>query len=60
MRPGGPGAGIGLRPAYDAMIAAIAVANELPLFTCNPVDFAGIEGLTVVAVAHPEGPPDGR
>lgn len=46
--------------AYDAMIAAIAVANGLPLFTCNPVDFAGIEGLTVVAVAHPDGPPDGR
>lgn len=46
--------------AYDAMIAAIAVANGLPLFTCNPVDFIGIEGLIVVAVAHPDGPPDGR
>jgi predicted nucleic acid-binding protein len=46
--------------AYDAMIAAIAVANGLPLFTCNPVDFAGIDGLIVVAVAHPDGPPDGR
>lgn len=39
--------------AYDAMIAAIAVANELPLFTCNPADFTGIEGLTVVAIPHP-------
>jgi tRNA(fMet)-specific endonuclease VapC len=42
--------------AYDAMIAAVALANELPLFTCNPADFIGIEGLVVVAVAHPDGP----
>lgn len=39
---------------YDAMIAAIAIANELPLFTCNPDDFAGIDGLTVIAVPHPD------
>jgi len=39
--------------AYDAMIAAIALANEMPLFTCNPADFAGIEGLTVVAIPRP-------
>src|ERR1700730_7416500 len=31
--------------AYDAMIAATAVANQLPVYTCNPSDFAGIEGL---------------
>jgi len=43
---------------YDAMIAAIAIANDLPLYTCNPDDFIGIEGLDVVAVAHPnERPP---
>lgn len=36
--------------AYDAMIAAIALANDLPIYTCNPDDFAGIDGLTVVAV----------
>lgn len=36
--------------AYDAMIAAIAVANDLPVYTCNPDDFTGIEGLEVVAV----------
>ena len=40
--------------AYDAMIAAIAIANELPLYTCNPSDFVGIDGLEVVAVAHPD------
>ena len=33
---------------YDAMIAAIAVANELPLYTMNPRDFDRIEGLDVV------------
>jgi tRNA(fMet)-specific endonuclease VapC len=38
---------------YDAMIAAIALANELPLFTCNPADFTGIDGLVVVAIPHP-------
>ena len=36
--------------AYDAMIAAIALANDLPLYTCNPDDFSGIDGLEVVAV----------
>jgi tRNA(fMet)-specific endonuclease VapC len=39
--------------AYDAMIAATALANNLPLYTCNPADFTGIDGLTVVAVAVP-------
>lgn len=46
----------GRKPAarsYDAMIAAVAIANDLPLFTCNPEDFQGIEGLTIVAVPHP-------
>jgi len=45
--------GAGRKPAaraYDALIAATAVANELPVFTCNPAHFAGIESLTVVAV----------
>lgn len=41
--------------AYDAMIAAIAVANDLPIYTCNPADFDGIEGLEVVAVSVPDG-----
>jgi tRNA(fMet)-specific endonuclease VapC len=39
--------------AYDAMIAAIALANGLPVYTCNPDDFSGIEGLEVVAVPVP-------
>ncbi len=42
--------------AYDAMIAATAVANGLPVYTCNPADFAGIDGLTVVAVPIPPAP----
>lgn len=43
--------------AYDAMIAAIAIANDLPLYTCNPDDFTGIEGLEVVPVVHPDTQP---
>lgn len=39
---------------YDAMIAAVAVANGLPLYTCNSDDFTGIDELTVVAVPHPD------
>ena len=41
---------------YDAMIAATAVANDLPVYTCNPTDFNGIDGLEVVAVPLPEDP----
>jgi len=39
---------------YDAMIAATALANVLPVYTCNPDDFSGIDGLDVVAVPVPE------
>ena len=38
---------------YDAMIAATAVANDLPVYTCNPGDFAGIDGLDVVPIRVP-------
>ena len=38
---------------YDAMIAAIALANGLPVYTCNPADFEGIDGLEVIAVPVP-------
>ncbi len=40
--------------AYDALIAAIAVAVDLPVYTCNPTDFEGIDGLNVMAVQHPD------
>jgi tRNA(fMet)-specific endonuclease VapC len=39
--------------AYDAMIAATALANDLPVYTCNPGDFDGIDGLEVIAVPVP-------
>ena len=41
--------------AFDALIAAIAVANDLALYTCNPRDFEGIDGLAVVTIPHPDG-----
>ncbi|MBM4408319.1 MAG: type II toxin-antitoxin system VapC family toxin [Chloroflexi bacterium] len=47
----------GRKPAarsFDAMIAAIAIANDLPVYTVNPQDFAGIDELTVIAVPHPD------
>lgn len=40
--------------AYDALIAATAIANGLPLYTCNPRDFEGIPALDVHAVPHPD------
>ena len=40
--------------AYDAMIAAIAISNDLPIHTCNPRDFTGVDELTLVAVPHPD------
>jgi predicted nucleic acid-binding protein len=40
--------------AYDAMIAATAIAADLPVYTCNPSDFLGIDRLELVAVPHPD------
>jgi tRNA(fMet)-specific endonuclease VapC len=42
--------------AYDALIAAVAIANDLPLYTVNPKDFDGIGGLDVVPIAVPDPP----
>jgi tRNA(fMet)-specific endonuclease VapC len=36
--------------AYDALIAATAIANDLPVYTRNPDDFLRIDALTVHAV----------
>lgn len=36
--------------AYDALIAATAISNGLPLYTSNPRDFEGITELEVVAL----------
>ena len=43
---------------YDAMIAATALANDLPIYTCNPADFSGIDGLDVVSIPVPDGSGD--
>jgi predicted nucleic acid-binding protein len=40
--------------AYDALIAAVAIANGLPLYTCNPDDFANIDGLAIRSVPIPD------
>jgi hypothetical protein len=40
--------------AYDALIAATAIAQGLPLYTCNPDDFEGIPGLDLRPVPHPD------
>ncbi len=40
--------------AFDAMIAAIAMANDLPVYTCNRRDFDGIDRLRVEAIPHPD------
>ena len=40
--------------AYDALIAATAIANGLPLYTTNPSDFAAIGELALVPVPHPD------
>jgi predicted nucleic acid-binding protein len=42
------------RRLADLMIASIAIANRLPLYTTNPDDFAGLADLVhVVAVRRP-------
>lgn len=38
---------------FDAMIAAVAVANGVPLYTCDAAGFEGIDDLDVVVVPVP-------
>jgi tRNA(fMet)-specific endonuclease VapC len=40
--------------AYDALIAASAIAYGLPLYSCNPADFDGIPRLDLRTVPHPD------
>lgn len=43
----------GRKPAargYDALIAAVAISQQIPLHTANPNDFAHIEGLDLRSV----------
>ena len=47
---------LGRKPAaraFDALIAATAISRDLPVYTCNPRDFDGIERLEVIAIPHP-------
>ncbi|WP_327149277.1 type II toxin-antitoxin system VapC family toxin [Nocardia sp. NBC_01329] len=49
------------RRIADLMIASIALAEELPLYTTNPDDFTGLEGLiTIEAVTRPRAPHESR
>lgn len=39
--------------AVDVLIAAVALANELPLYTRNPADFEHLDGLVEVVEPSP-------
>jgi predicted nucleic acid-binding protein len=41
------------RRAVDMFIAATALANGLPLYTCNPDDFAGLRDILEVVAVTP-------
>ena len=43
--------------ACDALIAAMAIANGLPLCMVNPSDYQGITNLTVVPIPHADAQP---
>lgn len=39
----------------DLMIASVAASNQMPLYTTNPADYAGVESVvTIKAVTHPD------
>lgn len=40
--------------AFDALIAATAIANGMAVYTCNPRDYTDIDGLDVVQLTHPD------
>ncbi|MDP9389053.1 MAG: type II toxin-antitoxin system VapC family toxin [Actinomycetota bacterium] len=40
--------------AFDALIAATAIANDVDLYTCNPRDFDGMDALKVVTIPRPD------
>ncbi|GGO64881.1 type II toxin-antitoxin system VapC family toxin [Nonomuraea cavernae] len=43
------------RSMADLLIASVAIANQLPLYTVNPSDFKGLESLlTAEKVTHPD------
>jgi len=44
------------RRAVDMLIAAIALADGLPLYTCNPDDFTGLADLLEVVGVSPTRP----
>jgi predicted nucleic acid-binding protein len=47
------------RRIADLLIASVAVANQLPLYTTNPDDFAGLgDLLAIVKVRRPQLPAD--
>lgn len=47
------------RRAIDLLIAATALSNELPLYTHNVDDFAGLENLIEIVAVPPPAEPDG-
>jgi len=42
------------RRAIDLLIAATALAQGIPLFTCNPADFQGLASLIEIVPVDPE------
>lgn len=40
--------------SFDVLIAATALSRGLPLYTVNPRDVAGVRGLTIKPVPHPD------
>ena len=44
----------------DLMIASTAIAEDLPLFTTNPKDFIGLDGLLTIVPVNRTSPPHER